>query len=42
MKKISTLDWARGKGIYACGTFNNINKTRYLRKGTIVYVEFNF
>ncbi|WP_373156865.1 hypothetical protein [Bacteroides cellulosilyticus] len=42
MKKISTLDWPRGKGRYTCDAFNDINKTRYLRKGTIVYVEFKF
>lgn len=38
----STLDWPRGKGRYECGSFDDISKARYLKKGTIVYVGFEF
>jgi len=38
----STLDWPRGKGRYECGAFDDISKARYLKKGTIVYIGFDF
>lgn len=38
----SSLDWPRGEGRYECGAFDDISKSRYLKKGTIVYVGFDF
>lgn len=38
----TTLDRPRGKGRYECGAFDDISKARYLKKGTIVYIGFDF